>query len=226
MVKKFVEFTDSNPADERVKGDTERISIHALIEAKKPIWVINRSKEFLGIPMFIILDLGGRRSEPIPPGPEPFCISDKISKKKLEDCDDLFRLIDKGVLELISDEEAKDFYKKNPDAKKTLEAKVKAFRAPTEGGAVRGFRDIFGKNVFKQMQASIATSEPETVRGTPKNIVNPKVQWLVQGLEDNIIDVARFQNEIMSLPDGLTPADRAFIKTKPKASAALEAMKI
>jgi len=207
--------------EERVKNMP---TLQDLFASNKRIWVVNRTKEVLGTPMYLILDLGGRRSEPIPPGPEPYCLSDKISKKRLEECDDLFRLIDRNVLQLVSEEEAQAFYKSNPDAKKRIEAKLKSFSYTTEGGSVRGFKDLLGKNVFKQFQNVAVSSEKEIVSGVKKK-VSPRLQWIIQGYEDGVLDAAKFKDELSAILSELTEVDLLYIRQHDKAQKIFEQLK-
>lgn len=197
-------------------------SLTELLSANKPIWVVNRTKEILGTPMFLILDIGGHKSEPIPPGPEPFCLSDKLSKKKIEECDDLFRLIDRKVLSLVDNEVAKDYYRTHPEAKETLNAKLQAFSYTTEGGGVRGFKDMLGKNVMKQFRAGVTMSAPTA--STNKKIM-PKLEWIIQGFEQGILDEEKFIVELRSILQDLEPQDILYIQRNEKVNAIYEKIK-
>lgn len=225
MKQKFVSFNeDSNVGNGNLDDTEKKLTLQELLNSNQPIWVVNRTKEILGNPIYLVLDISGRRSEPIPPGPEPYCLTDKISKKKLEECDDLFRFIDKGVLKLVSAKEAEKYYKDNPNAKSILESKIKSFSIESEGGAVRGFKDLFGKKVLQQFQSRVVQSDQETLSAEARK-PNSKLQWLIQGLEDGIIDENNFKQQFLSLINDLTERDKLYIEQHEKARRIYEGIK-
>jgi hypothetical protein len=60
----------------------------------------------------------------VPPGGEPVCLSDEVNYESLKTCDDLFKLIRKGVLKLFDPDEAEAYYVENPERRTANREKI------------------------------------------------------------------------------------------------------
>lgn len=188
-------------------GEKEReLNLMSLIHEKRPIWVINRSMEKLGQPLYIYLSLReGGPLDPIPPGRDPICLTDKVPHKYLETSTELFRLVDKGILELVDPDEAADYYKKHPERKEVVRSKIESVTASSsEGGVPGGFRSLIGRRVMHQPEGAVV-APPGRFEPTPR------VKWLANAFKANIISADAFKIELESLMDTLSEVDKAFL---------------
>ncbi len=201
--------------EDPIEEVNDTLSLQKLIKDALPIWVVNVYRRD-DKPIYLSINMGGRTAQVIPPGPEPFEISAVQSYKKLEDCEDLFRAIDKGALQLISDKDARAYFVKNPKAKDRVKAKMKVYSQGTEGGSTQSFKDLIGKNFMQKMMFN-----PQAAAQAKKqqHVVAPKVEWLVQGLDRDAISAQSFNDQISALD--LSELDRAYVMRHPKAREAM-----
>lgn len=191
----------------------KRASLLQLLKEHKPIWVINRTAKVLNEGVYVFLRLGenarGIKIDPVPPGDDPICLTDKVPHKYLEECADLFRFVDRGLLEVISHEEAEAYYSKNPEARKRLEMKIQSLTQPSEGIG-RGFREMIGRKVMKPQAEGVAVSAGE------KDEPSPRVRWLVGAYEGGVLNIEAIKVELMAYKDLLTNIDKDYLKQKIK----------
>jgi hypothetical protein len=190
------------------KGGVERLNLHALIEAKQPIWVRNVSGNVLGEPVYIYLRINpgaGISMDPIPPGEEPICLTDKVPHKYLAENFDLFRLVDKGLLQLVAPEEAEAYYSRYPEKRQVVAQKIKSLIESSESGGVR-FKQMIGRTVMRQAEGTAVTSGSFEV--------SPRVKWLVTAINSDVLSPEGFKVELNAIRDSLTDVDKDYIRSK------------
>jgi len=182
-----------------------------LFKEKAPIWVRNNSARVLGEPVYIFLRLGDEhrsvKVDPIPPGDEPVCLTDKVPHKFLEECTDLFRLVDKGILEVVMPEDAEAYYKANPGKKEVVRQKIRSLIEASESGGAR-FQQMIGRTVMRQAPGAAVTAGSFEV--------SPRVKWLVAAYKSGVLSKEGFRVELSAISDALTEVDKDYLRSNIK----------
>jgi hypothetical protein len=192
-------------------GEEGKRSLMELFKEKAPIWVRNNSAKMLGEPVYVFLRLGDEhrsvKVDPIPPGDEPVCLTDKVPHKFLEECSDLFRLVDKGILEVVSPDEAEAYYRENPGKREVVRQKIRSLIEASESGGAR-FQQMIGRTVMRQAPgAAVSGGSFE---------VSPRVKWLASAYKAGVLSREAFKVELSALADALTEVDKDYLRTQVK----------
>jgi len=90
--------------------------IDQILDSNKPIWVRNVHKP-AGVVVLTLSDNSGRTAmETIPKVRHPVCLSARATPNMLRNSMNLRDLVQKGVLQLVTDDEANEYFRNNPDA--------------------------------------------------------------------------------------------------------------
>jgi hypothetical protein len=107
----------------------KRVTLQSLITNQKEIWVRNKVAS-LGKgsgAIFISISSDSAESIMIPPGSDPVCITEQIDPESLKSCRDLFKLVNKGVLELLDPDDAEKYYENRVDRKEKVAQKIRKY---------------------------------------------------------------------------------------------------
>ena len=109
-----------------------RITLKHLIDKNLPIWVSNKTHEISksgesGVISLEIISGSEKQAIQIPPGPDPFCLSDHVDARSLRNCMDLFKLtkLPNPALELLDPNHVEEYYIQNEQRWEAMQAKVK-----------------------------------------------------------------------------------------------------
>lgn len=188
------------------------LSIHQLIKEELPIWVRNETQKVKGQGFYVLVSISPDvrtpgRVIPIPPGPDPVCLSELVPFEDLRRSNSLFSCLASGILSLVSPEEAEEYYRKNPKRREVVKKLMQSFDAATNAGTT-------GMRQFRNM---IKRENPNEVKGVSKftrGEVLSRVRWLVESYKDGIITKDNFVNEVMLLSSSgeLESIDKRFIE--------------
>lgn len=113
----------------------KRILLRELIKKDEPIWVRNRTdvvgKQYKMKPGNVVFQIGAgenRGKVVIPVGRDPVCISDQVDHESLKSCRDLFKLIERGTLELLDPTYADKYYATNDARRAIVQKKIDDMR--------------------------------------------------------------------------------------------------
>lgn len=107
----------------------KRLSLSYLINNDLPVWVRNNTGDPVTgeEPMVIVLQAGSGNSAAqvvIPPGDDPVCITDQVDPGSLKSFRDLFTAVRKKALDLLSPENAEQYYIDNEERRIATAEKI------------------------------------------------------------------------------------------------------
>lgn len=192
--------------------------IDTLLDSGDPIWVRNVHKP-PGIVVLTLVDGSGRSAvETIPKVRHPICLSARATPSMLRNSMDLRNLIQKGVLQLVTDKEAKDFFRDNPEAEEDVQLAYS--RLGTHDPRVLNFRGDGGDIVVakadgdaaplsKEEQQELAQSGEIRIRPAEEDgNVSSRVKGLLQSLSSGELRARDVKSELDTLD--LTEDDLAY----------------
>jgi hypothetical protein len=173
----------------------EKRSIFALLEDREPIWVVNNTKE----PSCLVALSFGREVKfpPLPPGPDPICLTEQIPHKALANSYDFRQAVQKRLLRLITNDSALDYFEKNAGRKAAIKDKLKKLMEfPTSG---------------------ITTMEKEgsvsNVAVDARDTLMPKVLSLHAAFSNQSISEEALLEDLITLENDLGDNDLEFIRS-------------
>lgn len=170
----------------------ETRSIFELIQSKEPIWVINNTKN----PSYLVaLDFGrGVKFPPLPPGPDPICLTDMIPHKYIEESYDFHQAVAKGLLLIVTDQSAKEYFEKNKGRKEAIKAKLEQL--------------IGSPGLVTETQAGAVTSRQSDAR----DLLSPKVLQLHLAFKERNIDEKTLLSELLEIQNDLTENELDYLR--------------
>lgn len=172
--------------------DEER-SIFTLLEDREPIWVVNNTRE----PSCLVALSFGREVKfpPLPPGPDPICLTEQIPHKALANSYDFRQAVQKKLLRLITNDSALGYFEKNVGRKEAIKEKLKQ---------------------LMQVSAGITTMEKDgsvsNVAVDARDTLMPKVLSLHAAFSNQSISEEALLEELITLENDLGDNDLEFIR--------------
>ena len=173
----------------------ETRSIFDLLNTKESIWVINNTRNPACL---VALDFGpGIKYPPIPPGPDPICVTEAIPHRALENSYDFRRALETGLLRLLTAASARNYYEINKGRKQALKEKLDSLMMPPKDGVV------------PEMSEGAVTSRAVDAR----DLLTAKVLTVCTAFRERNIDEKALLEELISIQEDLNDNDLEYIRS-------------
>jgi len=171
----------------------EKRTVFELLESRDPIWVVNNTKS----PSYLVaLDFGrGIKFPPLPPGPDPVCLTDAIPHKNLSESYDFRQAVAKGLLQIVTDVSARNYFEKNAGRKEAIKQKLE--------------RLMKRSNLVTEEESGSVVSRAQDAR----DILSPKVLQLHAAYKERNIKEKELLEELLEIQNDLQENDLEYLRS-------------